>query len=196
MSQIPVCADSTARSEAFFQDWLWKDLSRIFLGAKVIIRHSLRKRDETPLLHKSTHPPSGSVRQHSTRERARTDGPTHPARTTNAWYIKTPEIKTGQTTATLLETTVVVDGSTSFAGREDGGGTPPWPTIFTFNVIHRPDWADLTHLESSQGMQLSIAKDHSPTITGSTAQVWYRSMDVYEHAIRSWTYIFCLDSIT
>lgn len=50
-----------------------------------------------------------------------------------------------------------------------------------------------THLESSQGMQLSIAKDHSPTITGSTAQVWYRSMDVYEHAIRSWTYIFCLE---
>lgn len=43
-------------------------------------------------------------------------------------------------------------------------------------------------------MQLSIAKDHSPTITGSTAQVWYRSMDVYEHAILSWTYIFCLQN--
>ncbi len=49
-----------------------------------------------------------------------------------------------------------------------------------------------THLASSQGMQLSIAKDHSPTNTGSTAQVWYRNMDVYEHDILSWTYIFCL----
>ena len=35
-----------------------------------------------------------------------------------------------------------------------------------------------THFESSQGIQLSMASDHSPTKTGRQAQVWYRSMEV------------------
>lgn len=48
---------------------------------------------------------------------------------------------------------------------------PPDPT-------NRQSKINSSHFESNQGMQLSMASDHSPTNTGRQAHVWYRSIEV------------------